>query len=166
MTGFRRVLFRSGGVSANAGFNVGGSGSGIASLATAQTAQVNQEFTQSAIQRTTQTTAGLDIATGNESGQATLVGASGQYDAGAVSGQVQGQAIEITTLSGSEDVQLGSVVKGQVASGIMQGVGQVATTDSSGQYSAGFISGQMQGQASGVASLGGSEGVQDRKSVV
>ena len=149
-----------GGVSANAGFNVGGSGSGIASLATAQTAQVNQELTQSAIQRTTQTTAGLDIATGNESGQATLVGSSVQYDAGVVSGQVQGQATQITTLSGSEDIQLGSVVKGRVGSGIMQGVGRVATTDLSGQYSAGFISGQMQGQASGVASLGGSEGVQ------
>ena len=147
-----------GGVSTNAGFNMDASASGTASLATSRTAQLTQELTQSAIQRPTQTTAALDIAIGSGGGQGTLAGSSGQYDTEVVSGQTVGQATQVITLAGSEDVQLGSEGKGQ-ASGT-QSVGQVATTGSSGQYCAGFLSGQAQGQANGVTSLGGSKGVQ------
>ena len=126
------------GVCANVGLNVGASAScGAAGLATEQTtAQVTQEPMQPAIQQTTQTAAELDIVTGNTSGQVIIARSLGQYDAGFVSGQTQGQAIGVTILRGSEDVQGGSVVKGQVVCGSTQGVGQVSSVQQTTQVAA------------------------------
>jgi hypothetical protein len=141
---------RLGGAPAKPSFNAGGSASGTADSETVQPVQVTQEVTQPAIERTTQTAAGLDIATGNKSGGETLAGSSGQFHAGFVSGQTLGEAIEVTTLAGSEDVRLGSVVTGQVASGSTQGVGQVSSVQQTTQVAAEQATRVTTGQATRV----------------
>jgi filamentous hemagglutinin len=73
----------------------------------------------------------------------------GQYNAGFVSGQMLGEAIEVTTLAGSEDLRLGSVVTGQVASSSTQRVGQVSSVQRTTQVAAGQATRVTTGQITG-----------------